>query len=99
MAINGTYNVTIDTPMGAQTGNVSFKCDGSTLSGSYQTSRGSQNFTGIAEGDKAKWSISVPSPMGGQINLSFDCKVTDSDLTGSVQLGQFGTAPIKGKKA
>jgi len=99
MAINGTYNVTIDTPMGAQTGNVTFKCDGSALSGTYQTSRGSQTFTGSAEGENAKWAITVPSPMGGQINLSFSCKVSDHDLTGTVQLGQFGTAPIKGKKA
>lgn len=98
MAISGTYNVTIDTPMGAQTGNVSFKCDGSALSGTYQTSRGSQNFSGTAEGENAKWSITVPSPMGGQIKLDFTCKVTDTDLTGSVQLGQFGMAPIKGKK-
>ena len=98
MAINGTYNVTIDTPMGAQTGSLALKCEGNALSGTYQTPRGTQNFTGTAEGENAKWSITVPSPMGGQITLSFDCKVTDTDLSGSVQLGQFGTAPIKGKK-
>ncbi len=99
MAINGTYNITLSTPMGAQTGTINFKCEGSALSGTYVTPRGTQNFTGTAEGENAKWSISVPSPMGGQLQLDFACKVTDTDVSGTVKLGSFGTAPVTGKKA
>jgi hypothetical protein len=85
--------------MGAQTGTLVLKTEGNVLNGIYQTPRGNQNFTGTSEGESAKWSITVPSPMGGQITLNFDCKITETDLSGSVQLGQFGTAPIKGTKA
>jgi len=99
VAINGTYNVTIETPMGAQTSTVTFKTEGAVLSGTFQGRGGSQAFTGTVEGNNGKWSITVPSPMGGQITLSFNCQVTEKELTGSVQLGQFGTAPVKGTKA
>ncbi len=98
MAIDGTYNVTIETPMGAQTGTIIVKDEGGTLKGTFQSPRGSQDFTGTADGEKAKWSLTVPSPMGGEITLTYDCTITATELTGSVQLGQFGTAPIKGTR-
>jgi hypothetical protein len=99
MAVDGTYNVSMTTPMGTQTGTIIMKAAGSALSGTYKSARGDQAFTGTAEGDNAKFSMNVPSPMGGTLTLTFDVKVAGNDLSGSVQLGQFGNAPIKGTKA
>ncbi len=96
MAIDGTYDVTIDTPMGAQTGTVVLKDEGGTLKGTFRSSRGNQDFTGTADGEKAVWSLKISNPMVGEMTLTFDCIVTAVELTGNVQLGQFGTAPIKG---
>lgn len=99
MAINGKYNVTIDTPIGPQNGSVIFKIEGALLHGDYQIADSSGNFTGIADGENAKWNMTVPDPMGGNITFTFDVKVTSTDLSGSVILGHYGTLSVRGKKA
>jgi len=98
MAINGKYNVTIDTPIGPQNGSVTFKIEGAVLHGDYQIAGSSGNFTGTADGENAKWNMTVPDPMGGNITLTFDVKVTSTDLFGSVILGHYGTWSVRGKK-
>jgi len=98
MAVDGTYNTEMSTPMGKQTGTCILKSEGSTLTGTYKTARGDQNFTGTVEGDACKWQMNIPSPMGGQLTLTFNVKVTAAGMEGTVQLGQFGNAPLKGTK-
>ncbi len=98
MAINGKYNVTIQTPMGPQSGVVDFKTEGNVLHGNAQVAGGGGAFTGTVEGENGKWSSVVPNPMGGSLTLTFNVKVTATDLSGTVVLGQFGTASITGKK-
>jgi hypothetical protein len=95
MAVDGTYNVEMTTPRGTQTGTITLKAAGNAVSGTYTTPRGAQNFTGTIDGDNVAWSLNVPSPMGGQLTLAFKVKVAGNALSGTVQLGQFGSAPIK----
>ncbi|MDD5190379.1 MAG: hypothetical protein PHE50_04985 [Dehalococcoidales bacterium] len=99
MAINGKYNVTIDTPMGSGTGTCTFKSEGNNLSGDFETQFGNLKFTGTCNGENAKFTGTMPSPMGGMLNLTFNLQVTPADLSGTIDLGGYGTAPIKGKKA
>ena len=99
MAINGKYNVTIDTPIGLLNGSVTFKSESAVLHGDYQIVGSSGNFTGTVDGENAKWDMTVPNPIGGNITLSFDVKVTSTDLSGSIILGPYGTSYVRGKKA
>ena len=99
MAINGKYNITIDTPMGPQSGSVTFRTEDKVLHGESQVAGGSGTFTGTVDGENGKWSSDVPNPMGGTLTLTFDVKVTATDLSGSVVLGPFGTSSVRGKKA
>jgi quinohemoprotein ethanol dehydrogenase len=98
MAINGTYNVTIQTPMGAQSGTVTFRTEGNVLNGDAQVAGGGGKFTGTVDGENGKWASEVPNPMGGMLTLTFNVKVTATDLNGTVVLGPFGTSTITGKK-
>ena len=99
MAVDGTYNIQINTPMGAQTGKLSLKTDGNSLSGSIATSMGEQSFdSGTISGDELAWSIQLSGPMG-QITLDFKGSVSGDDISGRVQLGSFGTADFKGTRA
>ncbi len=98
MAINGKYNVTIQTPMGPQSGVVNFRTEGNVLHGDAQLVGGGGTFTGTVDGENAKWSSDVPNPMGGTLTLTFNVKVTATDLNGTVVLGPFGTSSITGKK-
>jgi hypothetical protein len=97
MAIDGTYKVEVSTPRGAQTGDLTIKSAGNTVSGTYKTQRGDQAFTGTLDGNKAKWTINVQSPMGSMA-IGYDVTFSGNDLTGTVSMGQFGNSPIKGKK-
>jgi hypothetical protein len=99
MSINGKYNVTVDTPIGPQNGSVTFRSKGTVLNGDYQIAGGNGTFTGTVDGENAKWAMTVPDPMGGTITLTFDVKVTPSDLSGDVILGPYGNSFVRGKKA
>jgi hypothetical protein len=99
VAINGKYNVTFDTPIGPYSGSVTFRSEGAILKGDYQIAGNNGNFTGTADGEKAKWSVTVADPMAGNVTLTFDVKVTTTDLSGSVILGPYGTSSVRGQKA
>jgi hypothetical protein len=97
MAIDGTYKVEVSSPRGVQAGELTIKTSGNTCSGVYKTQRGDQAFTGTVDGNTAKWTINVQSPMGSMA-IGYNVTVTGNDLTGTVSMGQFGNAPIKGTK-
>jgi hypothetical protein len=97
MAIDGTYKVEVTTPRGAQTGELIIKSAGNTVSGTYKTQRGYQAFSGTLDGNKAKWTINVQSPMGSMA-IGYDVTFSGNDVSGTVSMGQFGTSPLKGTK-
>lgn len=97
MAIDGTYKVEVSTPRGAQTGDLVIKTEGNAVSGVYKTQRGDQEFTGTLEGDKAKWTINVQSPMGNMA-IGYEVTFSGNEISGTVAMGQFGSAPLKGTK-
>ena len=99
MAVDGTYNVSISTPMGARSVKVTLKADGDALTGSVSgEGYGEKEFSGKADGDNVSWEVSVPSPMGGDITLSFSGVVSGDELSGNVQLGSYGTNTFSGKR-
>ena len=99
MAVDGSYNVEIDTPMGKQTGKLILKTDGNTLSGSVEAEMGGLNefSNGTVNGDEVAWAMELNSPMG-KINLEYKGKVTGDDISGEVKAGDFGTSPFMGKR-
>ena len=99
MAIDGTYNIQINTPMGAQTGKLTLKTDGNSISGSMASDMGEQAFSGgTVSGDEFEWSIQVSGPMG-DMKLDFKGSVNADEISGQVQLGSFGSADFKGTRA
>ena len=100
MAVDGTYDIEMETPMGNRPGKVTLKTDGASLSGTYSTGQmGEQSFSGgTVSGDDVAWSISVSGGMG-QMQLDFKGTVSGDDISGTVQLGSYGSATFKGKRA
>ncbi len=98
MAIDGTYKLSVNTPMGSQEVTLTLKTDGGTLSGSSVSSMGSQDFSGgTVDGDSFAFSMNINGPMG-QMDLDFKGKVDGDELSGDVKLGSFGTATFKGNR-
>ncbi len=100
MAIDGDYNVEIDTPMGKQTAKLTLKTDGNSLSGSVDSSMGgvAEFSGGTVNGDEIAWAMTINSPMGS-IDLEYKGKVTGDEISGEVKAGNFGTSPLKGTRA
>ncbi len=98
MAIDGTYNIEIDTPMGKQESKLTLKSVGGKLTGSMESQMGKNDFTGTVTGDEVAWAQEISSPMGN-MKLEFKGKVSGNDISGEVKAGDFGTSPFKGKKA
>lgn len=99
MAVDGTYNIEIETPMGNRPGKLTLKAKGKELSGSLAAEEGQQSFTGgTVSGNEIAFSTEVTTPMG-KIKLGFKGKVTGNEISGQVQAGDFGSSPFKGTKA
>jgi hypothetical protein len=98
MAADGVYEVEISTPMGKRTTKVTLKSSGEVLSGTVASEMGTVNFDGgKVDGSNVAWSVSVSGPMG-QMKLDYSGKVEGDNISGTVQLGQFGSAPFTGKR-
>jgi len=99
MAIDGTYQIEVDTPMGKQAAKLTLKTSGGALSGTIEDSFGKHEFGGgQAEGDQVAWGMEIESPMG-KMQLDYTGKVTGDSISGDVKVGSFGTSPFKGQRA
>jgi hypothetical protein len=97
MAIDGTYEITIETLMGPQEGKLVMKTDGGTLSGTLENMMGVVPLQdGKVNGNEFEYTVEAKSPMG-TIKVSMKGKVERDTLTGEATT-PFGPAPIEGKR-
>jgi hypothetical protein len=98
MAIDGKWEITINSPMGAQKATLDLKADGAGLSGTQTAMQGTQPLTnGKVDGNKLSWSAAITSPM--PMTLEFSGTVEGDKLSGSVKAGAFGSFPFSGGRA
>lgn len=98
MAVDGTYKIEVDTPMGKQESTLTLKADGGNLSGSMESMFGKMDFSGgTVKGDDLAWNMEMSGPMGN-MKLEYTAKVSGNEISGQVKAGDFGSSPFKGKK-
>jgi hypothetical protein len=98
MAVDGTYDTEMTTQMGKRTSKLTLKSSGNVLSGTVASDLGTVNFDGgKVDGDNVAFSVNVSGPMG-QMKLDYSGKVEGDNISGTVQLGQYGSAPFSGKR-
>ena len=92
MSADGTWNVTLNSPMGAQAGTLELVSDGNTLTGSMSGPQGSMELeNGTVDGDNLSWTVNMTQPM--PITIDGD------QISGEAKLGAFGTATFEGSRA
>jgi len=98
MSVDGEWNITVQSPMGAQPSTLSLKADGGTLTGT-QSAQGNSSAiaNGKVDGDTVTWSNSITTPF--PMTLEFTGKVEGDTLNGNVKAGAFGSFPFTGKRA
>lgn len=97
MAIDGTWNVTMDTPLGERKATLTVTSAGGTLTGS-QSADGQTGdiYDGTVNGDDASWKVDITSPMS--MTLEFTGKVAGDALSGSMSAGMYGSWPFTGTR-
>lgn len=98
MSVDGTWNITLQTPLGSREARLTLSSSGGTLTGTLAADIGSTEIAaGTVEGDQASWTADVTDPMA--LTLEFSARVEGDMMSGSVRLGMFGTAPLSGTRA
>ena len=98
MSADGTWNTTMNTPMGAQNGTMELTTDGNTLTGTLKGPQGEIELQdGTVDGDALTWKADITSPMA--MTLEFSATVDGDNMSGDVKLGAFGNASFTGTRA
>ena len=98
MAIDGNWEITINSPMGAQKAKLELAANGNSLIGTQHAQGASQPLAnGKVDGDKVSWSANITSPM--PMTLEFSGSVEGDSIKGSVKAGAFGSFPFSGARA
>src|SRR3569832_508981 len=98
MAVDGNWNLTLNTPMGERTASVSLKSSGNTLTGTQAAEGDSAEiFDGTVSGDDVAWKVSITNPM--PLTLEFTGKVAGESISGDMGLGFMGSVAITGARA
>jgi hypothetical protein len=98
MSVDGNWNITVNSPMGAQPSTLSLKADGATLTGTQSAQGNTADIAnGKVDGDTVTWSNSITTPF--PMTLEFTGKVDGDTLNGNVKAGAFGSFPFTGSRA
>jgi len=99
MAIDGTYNITIVTPMGERPASLTLVTNGNALRGKFSSQQGDQEWDGgTVNGNDVAWSNDFSGAMG-QMQLDFSGTVGGDELSGTVQFGAMGAGTFIGTRA
>ncbi|HEX5479584.1 MAG TPA: hypothetical protein VFY79_07675 [Dehalococcoidia bacterium] len=97
MAVDGTWNLTLNTPMGAQTPTLTLAANGDALTGKLDGPQGAADIEdGKVEGNDVSWAITVPQMA---MTITFKGTVSGDSMKGNASLGAFGDAPFEGTRA
>jgi len=98
MAIDGTWNLRMQTPMGERPVTVRLDTSGGGLAGAMVGAAGEQAiFDASTDGTAVKWSVMFSGAMG-EMKLDYSGAVNGDAISGTVQFGAFGSGTFSGSK-
>ncbi len=98
MSIDGSWEITVQTPMGPQSSKLELKSDGGALTGT-QSGGGEQTdiYDGSVNGDDATWKVDIKQPFA--MTVTFSATVDGQSISGTAQAGAFPPATFSGQAA
>jgi hypothetical protein len=98
MAVDGKWEIVINSPLGAQKASLDIQTSGNALTGTQQAAQGSGPLeNGKVDGNSLAWSAKITNPM--PLTLDFTGTVDGDKLSGSVKAGAFGSFPFTGNRS
>jgi hypothetical protein len=95
--VSGTWDTSIETPQGARTMTSTFKQDGEKLSGTQAGEMGETPLQGTIKGADVAFAI-VIDMQGQQLTISYAGKVDGETMSGTVEIGSFGSSTWTAKR-
>ena len=98
MAVDGTYETVVKSPMGDQKATLTVKSNGDdTWSGTQSGAQGTTDIAnGTIHGNTIRWSINITVPM--PMTLTNEATIDGDTITGTVTAGAFGSFPLSGTR-
>jgi hypothetical protein len=98
MAVDGKWEIVINSPLGAQKASLDIATSDGALTGTQTAQQGSGPLeNGKVDGNAVSWSAKITSPM--PLTLDFSGTVDGDKLSGSVKAGSFGSFPFTGNRS
>ena len=98
MSADGTWNLTMQTPMGERRSTLTLATSGGSLTGSQEAEGNTTDITdGSVSGNDVSWKVAITNPM--PLTLTFTGTVDGDTLNGSADTGMFGSFPFEGTRA
>jgi len=98
MAVDGSWNIVMSTPMGERNATLTVTSAGGTLTGTQGADgQSGEIFDGTVAGDDVAWKISITNPM--PLTLAFTGKVAGDSMSGEMGIGPMGSFPFTGTRA
>ena len=97
MSVDGTWNLNVTTPMGAQQSSLDVKTNGGSLEGTMSGPQGTVPIEdGKVDGSNLSWSITAQQMA---MKISFTAAINGDAISGEAELGSFGKATFDGTRA
>ena len=98
MAADGTWDLTMQTPMGDRKATLAVTTAGNTLQGTQSAEGNSADiFEGTVSGNAVSWKLNIIEPFS--MTLEFNGTVDGNTISGNMTAGTFGTWPFTGQRA
>lgn len=97
MSLDGTYNLTVKSPMGDQRSTLTIRTDGATFAGSNAGTAGSNEIAGTVEDNILRWQEKITAPM--PMTLDMTAAIDGDAVSGTVKAGVFGSFAMGGTRA
>ena len=98
MSADGTWTLTMQTPMGERRSTLTLATSGGSLTGSQEAEGNTTDITdGSVSGNDVSWKVAITNPM--PLTLTFSGSVNGNTLNGTADTGMFGSFPFEGTRA
>ena len=98
MSADGTWTLTMQTPMGERRSTLTLATSGGTLTGKQEADGNTTDITdGSVSGNDVSWKVAITNPM--PLTLTFSGSVNGNTLNGTADTGMFGSFPFEGTRA
>lgn len=97
MSVEGTWQITAQTPMGEQQSTIELAESDGALTGRMTAPEESAIYDGSTSGDEVTWRVDITRPMA--LKLHVTATVDGDSMSGKIKAGIFPAAPFTAQRA